>query len=121
MSTESVMLDQHSTRRISNAESTCMPLRVNPDLLRLPSGTEQMVVHEGRDEVHRLSRVAGEILDLADGSSPDAIVGELIQRYPSTARDVLARDVDRILNELSTKGLVVCSESQQPSPDLAPE
>ena len=80
-----------------------------------------MVVHEGRDEVHRLSRVAKEILDLADGSSPGAIVGELIQRYPSAALNVLTRDVDRILQELIGKGLVVSSEALRPSADLTVE
>ena len=83
-----------------------MTFQVNPDLLRLPSGQEQMVVHEARDEVHRLSRVAREIFELAAGSSSESIVEAMIARYPETDADEIRGDVDRTLEALVAKGLL---------------
>ena len=54
-----------------------------------------------------LSASASEILSLCDGTRTlDAVVSELHGRHGGVARDVIARDVDRLLGALASRRLV---------------
>lgn len=71
-----------------------------------PAGEEVMVVQVDRDEIHRLNRTAGLILDLCKGRSAEELVHEMQALYPGVAAEDLRTDVEETLADLVEKGVL---------------
>ncbi len=76
-----------------------------------PAGDEIMVVHVGRDEIHKLNQSAGAIMDLCRGRTASELVHEMHGIYPGAPIEQVQADVLGTLADLLEKGVLRASEA----------
>ncbi len=80
------------------------------------AGAEVVLYDSQSSRVHLVNDAAAAIWDLCDGDTEPAEMIEAICQLSGMPRPIVVEDVERILNEFTTAGLITWAEdSQRPS------
>ncbi len=92
------------------------------DVEAVDFGSELFLYDRGNDAVHVLNATARQILHLCDGEHDvEEIAVELARHFPNVPTSLVLQDVERTLDDLATKAIVVWLDAQGPTPPGPPD
>jgi len=75
--------------------------------LRFDEARKKWIIN-APERVFELDKIAGEVIQLVNGeSSISVIIDELVKKFDGAPRDVIAKDVLKMLQPLADKGFII--------------
>ena len=75
--------------------------------LRFDEARKKWIIN-APERVFELNEIAGEVMQLVNGeSSISVIIDELVKKFDGAPRDVIAKDVLKMLQPLADKGFII--------------